>query len=58
MQNQIDREYFRRRAAQEREAAMKTGSSARVIHADLAARYTQLAEGDAPAEPKRSMIRN
>lgn len=54
MPNQTDREYFRRRAEQEREAAAKTGASARVIHADLAGRYAHLAGDDAPAEPDRS----
>jgi len=58
MTNKMDRAYFSRRAAQEREAALKTASSASVIHADLAARYAQLAEGAAPAKTNVTAAEN
>jgi hypothetical protein len=40
-----DQEYFRRRAGEEREAAMKAGHpGARQSHLELAQRYTELAD--------------
>ena len=42
MPNEQDRDYFLRREAQERAAAIKTASSASVIHTELANLYARL----------------
>uniref|UniRef100_UPI0035CA1F9B hypothetical protein n=1 Tax=uncultured Sphingomonas sp. TaxID=158754 RepID=UPI0035CA1F9B len=47
MSSQQEREYYRRRAAQERCAAAKADGMAAPLHAELAERYALLALDDA-----------
>ena len=48
MPNKQDRDYFLRREAQERPAAMKTAGSGSVIHTELANRYARLIDDSQP----------
>ena len=50
MPNEQDRDYFLRREAQERAAAVKTASSASIIHTELANLYARLI--NAPQSPE------
>jgi len=45
-----DRTYFRRRAAQEHAAAVRSTGKARDAHQQMAKSYEQLSQGDAPAD--------